>query len=175
MVFMGASAGWAFLGAGVFGFIITTPVVNYFEHSTYLTMNHGHTALFGTYGMLAIGLMLFSLRGLVKPEKWNDTLLKGAFVGMNGGLFLMAIFTLLPVGFLQTRDAFVNGLWHARSAAFYDLPFVKFVGQWRLIPDLIIITGAICLITFVIKAFLNLKPVGIPEETPIDIPEAEHA
>ncbi len=40
--------GGAFLGAGVFGFIITTPVINYYEHSTYLTMNHGHTALFGS-------------------------------------------------------------------------------------------------------------------------------
>lgn len=44
---------------------ITTPVVNYFEHSTYLTVNHGHTALFSTYGMLAIGLLLFSMRGIV--------------------------------------------------------------------------------------------------------------
>jgi len=173
MMFMGASAGWAFLGAGVFGFIITTPMVNYFEHSTYLTMNHGHTALFGTYGMLAIGLMLFSLRGLMKPEKWNDNLLKVAFFGMNGGLFLMAVFTLIPVGFMQTWDSFVHGLWHARSYEFYDLPLVKFIGQWRLIPDLIIITGAISLVIFVAKAIVNLKPVQLKEEEQIAIPSAE--
>ena len=173
MVFMGASAGWAFLGAGVFGFTITTPMVNYYEHSTYLTMNHGHTALFGTYGMLAIGLMLFALRGLVKPEKWNDKLLAASFVGMNGGLFMMAIFTLLPVGFMQTWDSFTNGLWHARSAEFYNLPLVQFIGQWRLIPDTIIILGALCLLTFVGKAMLNLKPVGIEEEEPVSIPSAE--
>ncbi|MDX9754442.1 MAG: cbb3-type cytochrome c oxidase subunit I [bacterium] len=170
MMFMGASAGWAFLGAGVFGFIITTPVVNYYEHSTYLTMNHGHTALFGTYGMLAVGLMLFALRGIVKPEAWNNTLLKFSFFGMNGGLFMMAIFTLMPVGFMQTWDSFKNGLWHARSAAFYDQPLVQFIGQWRLIPDLIIIAGAACLVLFVIQGCRNLKPVGIQEEEPIHIP-----
>ncbi|MEW6236475.1 MAG: cbb3-type cytochrome c oxidase subunit I [Candidatus Omnitrophota bacterium] len=173
MLFMGASALWAFLGAGVFGFIITTPIINYYEHSTYLTMNHGHTALFGTYGMLAIGLMLFALRGLVKPEKWNDSLLQGAFIGMNGGLFLMAIFTLAPVGFLQTWDSFTNGLWHARSPEFYNLPLIQFIGQWRMIPDFIIIGGAACLLIFVIQAFRNLKPVGIQEEEVILIPSAE--
>lgn len=175
MLFLGASAGWAFLGGGVFGFIITTPIVNYYEHSTYLTMNHGHTALFGTYGMLAIGLMLFSLRGLVKPECWNNTLLKFAFVGMNGGLFLMAIFTLLPVGFMQTWDSFENGLWHARSPEFYELPLVKFIGQWRLIPDTIIILGALCLLIFVLKAVKNLKPVGVKEEEVMMIPDSELA
>ncbi len=172
MLFLAASAGWAFLGAGVFGFIITTPMVNYYEHSTYLTMNHGHTALFGTYGMLAIGLMLFSLRGLVRPEKWSDGLLKVAFVGMNGGLFLMAIFTLLPVGFLQTWDSFAQGLWHARSAAFYDQELIRFFGQWRIIPDGIIILGALCLVLFVVRAMFSLKPVGIAEDEPIAIPEA---
>jgi nitric oxide reductase subunit B len=173
LMFMGASSLWAFLGAGVFGFTITTPVVNYYEHSTYLTMNHGHTALFGTYGMLAIGLLLFALRGLVKPEKWNNKLLRFGFVGMNGGLFLMSIFTLLPVGFLQTKDSFINGLWHARSPEFYNLPIIKFIGQWRLIPDTIIIIGAFCLVLFVIKAMMNLKPVGIPEDTTITLPDAE--
>jgi len=173
MMFMGASAMWAFLGAGVFGFIITTPMVNYFEHSTYLTMNHGHTALFGTYGMLAIGLMLFALRGVVEPKHWNNTLLKVGFLGTNGGLFLMAIFTLLPVGFMQTWDSFEHGLWHARSAAFYEQPLVQFIGQWRIIPDLIIIAGALCLFLFVVQAMRNLKPVGIEEETEIEIPSAE--
>jgi len=33
------------------------PIVNYYEHGTYLTSNHGHTALFGVYGMLSIFLL----------------------------------------------------------------------------------------------------------------------
>ncbi|HXK94016.1 MAG TPA: nitric-oxide reductase large subunit, partial [bacterium] len=99
--------------------------------------------------------------------------LKFAFAGLNGGLFLMAIFTLLPVGFLQTWDSFVNGLWHARSPEFYNQPVVMFIGQWRIIPDLIIIAGAACLVAFVIQACLNLKPVEVEEEEEMDIPAAE--
>jgi len=173
LMFLGASAAWSFLGAGVFGFLITTPLVNYFEHSTYLTMNHGHTALFGTYGMLAIGLMLFALRGLVRPEAWNQRLLKVAFVGLNGGLILMALFTLFPVGVLQTWDSFQNGLWHARSAAFYEDPTIAFIGQWRLLPDLVIIVGALALVTFVVRGVFTLKPIGIREEVPIELPDPE--
>ncbi len=175
MAFMGASAVWAFLGAGVGGFIITTPLINYYEHSTYLTMNHGHTAFFGTYGMLAIGLALFALRGIVQPRHWSDGLLKVGFVGTNCGLFLMALCTLFPVGMMQLHDSFVNGLWHARSPAFYELPLVKTIGQWRLAPDLLIITGGLCLLLFVARAMLHLKPATIEEEVHIDIPEAEVA
>ncbi len=173
MMFLGASAVWAFLGAGVFGFIITLPMINYYEHSTYLTLNHGHTALFGTYGMLAIGLMLFALRGLVQPEKWHNGLLKTAFFAMNGGLLLMAVCTLMPVGFAQAWDSYVNGLWHARSPAFYQRPLVQTIGQWRLIPDLIIIFGALCLVIFVVRAVQNLKPAELQDDAVIEVPSAE--
>src|SRR5690606_41069464 len=36
---------WNFFGAGVMGFIINLPIANYYEHGTYLTVNHGHAAL----------------------------------------------------------------------------------------------------------------------------------
>jgi nitric oxide reductase subunit B len=32
---------------------------------------HGHAALFGVYGMLGIGLMLFSLRALEPVAEWK--------------------------------------------------------------------------------------------------------
>jgi nitric oxide reductase subunit B len=171
LMFLGASALWAFLGAGVFGFLITTPAVNYYEHSTYLTMNHGHTAFFGTYGMLAIGLMLFAFRGIIEPAKWNTKLLKIGFWGTNGGLFLMAIFTLLPVGFMQVWDSYQNGLWHARSPAFYEQDIVMFIGQWRLVPDLIIIVGALALLTFAAKAMFSLKKATIADGAAVVIPD----
>ncbi len=172
LMFMGASSAWAFLGAGVFGFIITTPVINYYEHSTYLTMNHGHTALFGTYGMLAVGLMLFALRGLVKPEKWSNALLKIAFVGMNAGLLAMSLLTLLPVGLIQARASYIHGLWYARSPAFYEEPWVKFIGEWRIVPDLIIIAGALALVIFVVRAFFNLKTATVADGRELTIPHA---
>ncbi len=162
LMFLMASVAWELLGAGIMGLSITTPVVNYYEHATYLTVNHGHTALFGTYGLLAVGLLLFSMRGLVTEEGWNDRLLTISFWGMNIGLFLMFAGTLLPVGILQVLDVINNGLWHARSDEFWFRPVIQIIGQTRMIPDLlIIIPGAGGLLLFMLKAIRNLKPVTV--------------
>lgn len=161
LMFLMASVFWEFLGAGVMGLSITTPVVNYYEHATYLTVNHGHTALFGTYGILAIGLLLFSMRSIVTEKGWDTRLLKVAFFGTNIGLASMFILTLLPVGILQVLDNINNGFWHARSDAFWNREIIQILGQIRLIPDTLIIIGAGAMVLFMLKAILNLKPVTI--------------
>ena len=57
------AAFWNFVGAGVFGGgTLNAPLVNYYEHGTFLTLNHAHTALFGAFGLLGIGLIYFCLR-----------------------------------------------------------------------------------------------------------------
>ena len=66
MMFLIAVGFWNFLGAGVFGFLINTPIVSYYEHATYLTSNHGHAALMGVYGMLAVAAVLFCTRYLMR-------------------------------------------------------------------------------------------------------------
>ncbi len=55
---------WNFVGAGVFGFLINLPIVSYFEIGTSLTANHGHAAMFGVFGMLALGVVFFCLRAI---------------------------------------------------------------------------------------------------------------
>lgn len=157
LMFLVAAIFWEFLGAGVMGLAITTPVVNYFEHATYLTVNHGHTALFGTYGMLAIGLLLFSMRGLVEQKGWDIKYLKVAFWGTNIGLLVMFTTTLLPIGILQVLDNIENGFWHARSNDFWAQDTIQLLGQWRIVPDTLIIIGAGALFLFMLKAMLNLK------------------
>jgi nitric oxide reductase subunit B len=161
LMFLMAAVAWEFLGAGVMGLSITTPVVNYYEHSTYLTVNHGHTALFGTYGLLAIGLLLFSMRGLVTEEGWNTKLLRVAFWGTNIGLFIMFTCTLLPNGVLQVLDNIRHGFWHARSNAFWERDIIQFLGQTRMIPDFMIIIGSAALLLFMVKAITRLKPVTV--------------
>lgn len=161
LMFLMMSVAWEFLGAGVMGLSITTPIVNYYEHATYLTVNHGHTALFGTYGLLAIGLLLFSMRGIVKPSGWDERFLKIAFYGTNGGLLVMFVGTLLPVGLLQVLDNIQHGFWHARSDAFWHQKIVVLLGQFRMIPDMFIIIGSAGILLFMLKAMLNLKPVEI--------------
>jgi nitric oxide reductase subunit B len=57
--FFVAVAFWNLVGAGLFGFLINPPIALYYMQGLNLTPVHGHTALFGVYGMLGIGLMLF--------------------------------------------------------------------------------------------------------------------
>ena len=62
-IYIIGAAFWNFVGAGVFGGgTLNAPLVNYYEHGTFLTLNHAHTALFGAFGLLAIGLIYFCLR-----------------------------------------------------------------------------------------------------------------
>lgn len=164
LMFLIASSFWNFIGAGVFGFIINLPIINYYEHGTYLTSNHGHTALFGTYGMLALSLCLVVWRGLVKPEAWNDRLLCLSFWGLNLGLGAMSLFSLLPVGFLELIYAYQHGLWLAKSNAFFSLPVVQFLGNIRIIPDtVIIVLGAVPLAFFFASTLWRLKPAAIKD------------
>ncbi len=167
LYFLTASSFWNFLGAGIFGFMINLPLVNYYEHATYLTSNHGHTALFGVYGMLAIALILFSWRGLVGDEHWKDGLLKLSFWGLNGGLLLMSLTGLLPIGLIQLWHSYNAGFWYARSADFYELPAVQALGFWRIVPDaIIIVLGAFPLLYFLASTFLKLRKVEPGEGAP---------
>ena len=60
--FFVAVAFWNLVGAGLFGFMINPPIALYYMQGLNTTPVHGHAALFGVYGMLGIGLMLFCLR-----------------------------------------------------------------------------------------------------------------
>jgi nitric oxide reductase subunit B len=164
MYFLVAASFWNFWGAGIFGFVINLPIVNYYEHGTYLTMHHGHSAMFGTYGMLSIALLLFSWRGLVEKAYWKDGILKLSFWGLNGGLFLMTIVTLLPIGAYQAWTSFTDGLWVARSAEFFERGAVHFLGTIRMVPDLIIIVlGVLPLAYFLLTTYPHLKAVEIKD------------
>jgi len=165
LYFLTASSVWNFFGAAVFGFMINLPIINYYEHATYLTSNHAHTALFGVYGMLAISLILFSWRGLVEDRYWRDGLLKLSFWGLNGGLFLMFLITLLPIGVMQTWYSYTEGVWFSRSADFYEIPTVQMLANWRLVPDLVIIVlGALPLLFFLVITYPRLRKVGSESE-----------
>ncbi len=168
MYFLVASSFWNFLGAGVFGFLINLPIVNYYEHGTYLTVNHGHGALFGVYGMLSISLLLFSWRGMVQRDQWNDRLLAVSFWGLNGGLLIMTLLTLFPVGIAQAWTSFAEGLVVARDVSFFERPVVAWLGQARMVPDTVIIVfGVVPLVYFLFRTYPHLKAVTIPEEVSV--------
>jgi nitric oxide reductase subunit B len=139
--FLVAVGVWNFFGAGVFGFLINLPVVSYYEIGTNLTANHGHTAMMGVYGMLAVGLLLFCLRYLMRPDKWSDKAAKISFWSLNIGLAWMAFVSLFPVGIVQLYDAVNTGYWHARTLDFLMLRWVHALEWARLPGDALFIAG----------------------------------
>ncbi len=118
--FLMAVGVWNFVGAGVFGFLINLPVVSYFEIGTTLTTNHGHAAMFGVFGMLALAVVVYCLRALQSDARWAkvEGLVRIGFWGLNIGLGLMIVLDLFPAGVLQLQDSLANGYWHARRQAF---------------------------------------------------------
>lgn len=145
-----AVAFWNFLGAGIFGFIINPPIALYYMQGLNTTPLHGHTALFGVYGVLGIGLMLFVLKGLYRQNVWKNGLIGFAFWSINIGLMLMALLSLLPMGMLQAIASVNEGMWYARSAEFMQQPHMETLRWLRAIGDTIFAIGTVALAIFVI-------------------------
>jgi nitric oxide reductase subunit B len=160
---------WNLVGAGVLGFLINLPAVSFLEHGQFLTPAHGHGAMMGVYGMFAIAVLLYSLRNIVKPEKWNDKWLKFSCIMLNVGLAGMVFASLLPVGFLQMKEAYVNGYAASRSADFLKQDIIQSLLTLRSVPDTIFLVGVVALVLFSIKAMFNLRKVTHKEIEPLPV------
>jgi nitric oxide reductase subunit B len=154
---------WNFIGAGVFGFLINLPIVSYYEVGTNLTPNHGHAALMGVFGMLALAFVVFSLRQVSDDAHWKkiERYVRVSYYGLNIGLGGMVVLSLFPVGILQVLDVLKNGYWHARSAAFMDQPVVNILEWLRLPADLtFILVGVVPLLIATAWTWLHCrKPI----------------
>jgi nitric oxide reductase subunit B len=141
---------WNFLGAGIFGFAINPPIALYYIQGLNTTAVHGHTALFGVYGILGIGLMLFVLRGLYPQKHWNNRLLAWSFWCINIGLLVMVTISILPMGILQAIASIQHGYWYARSAAFMHTDTMQLLRWLRVPGDIILALGEVLLVFFII-------------------------
>ncbi len=158
IMFLIAVGFWNFLGAGVFGFLINLPIVSYYEHATYLTPNHGHAALMGVYGNLAIAALVFVLRFLVKPEHWSNVLLRISFWSLQIGLMLMLLLDIFPVGILEMVQSYTHGYWFARSQDFWNQPIVQKLTWARVAGDLTFVVGGVLpLLYFTARSMFYLK------------------
>jgi len=144
-----AVAFWNLVGAGIFGFLINPPIALYYMQGLNTTPVHGHTALFGVYGMLGIGLMLFVLRDMNKEAIWKDRWIKFAFWSINIGLTAMVLISVLPIGLAQTVASVKEGLWYARSAEFLHQPALQTLKWLRVIGDTIFASGTVALAWFI--------------------------
>jgi nitric oxide reductase subunit B len=132
--------------------------VQYFNHAAVwrnvqglnLTPVHGHTALFGVYGMLGLGLMLFCLRALRPGRQWKERPLTIAFWSINIGLAAMVLLSMLPVGLMQAWASVEFGTWYARSAEFLQTPLLTRLRWMRMFGDSLFAFGAVVLGWFVL-------------------------
>ncbi|PJK30179.1 nitric-oxide reductase large subunit [Minwuia thermotolerans] len=158
LLFFVAVAFWNLVGAGLFGFLINPPISLYYVQGLNLTATHAHAALFGVYGLLGIGLMLFCLRGLFPRTAWSDRPLAWSFWLLNGGLAMMVLMSLFPVGIAQAWASVSEGLWYARSAEFLQQPLIHFLVWMRVPGDIVFSAGAGVLAVFAARlAFARLR------------------
>jgi nitric oxide reductase subunit B len=160
VMFFISVAFWNLVGAGLFGFLVNPPLSLYYMQGLNLTPLHGHTALFGVYGMLGIGLVLFCLRGMKPNLAWHENILKVSFWCLNIGLAMMALLTLLPLGTLQLFAALEHGYWYARSEAFMQQPIVELLIWMRVPGDTVFSIGALALAVFVIGLWIFPRREG---------------
>jgi nitric oxide reductase subunit B len=160
------AAFWNFVGAGVFGGgTLNAPLINYYEHGTFLTLNHAHTALFGAFGLLALGLVYFCLRYAAGDRlPWSERLGLWAFWLYNAGLVLWIFLNFFPIGWAQLMDVYEHGVAHARSLEFYN---TTLLWQWLRLPgDVVFAAGALLMAyDFIIKLrpfFPKLAHMNIP-------------
>jgi nitric oxide reductase subunit B len=152
---------WNLVGAGLFGFMINPPIALYYMQGLNTTPVHGHTALFGVYGLLGMGLILFAVRAVRPQSPLPDRLLGVAFWAINGGLLAMVLLSVLPVGLMQTWASVEHGYWYARSAEFLHQGPMELFRWLRVIGDTVFAAGALAFVAAVLRATIGPpKPRG---------------
>ncbi len=149
---------WNFFGAGVLGIIVNLPIMNFFEHGTYLTVNHAHAALMGVYGNISLAAMLFASKILFRPERWNRNIVRLSFWSINVGLMLMVVLDLFPAGAIQFKSVLDHGLWYARSNEFITGSAFESLTWLRGIGASVFLFGGVCPLTwFIVSRARSLK------------------
>jgi nitric oxide reductase subunit B len=159
-----AVAFWTLVGAGLLGFMINPPVALYYMQGLNTTPVHGHTALFGVYGMLGLGLILFTVKSVRPNLVWPEKLLKFAFWAINIGLGAMVLLSVLPVGLLQTWAAIDVGYWYARSSEFLQSEPMQLLRWLRVVGDSLFALGAFAFVIAIVR--MTIKRFACRENAP---------
>jgi nitric oxide reductase subunit B len=168
---------WNIFGAGVLGSLINLPIVNYYEHGTYLTGNHAHAAMFGVKGNIAIAGMLFACQHLFQRSAWNEKLIKGIFWSLQCGLVLMMMLDLFPVGLYQVAAVFKEGLWAARAQAHVtDSVWITLTWMRTIGGAVFLFGGVLPLVWFILsRAGRMVREAAVVEEGEWTIYDKEKA
>jgi len=163
---------WNLVGAGIFGFMINPPIALYYMQGLNTTAVHAHGALYGVYGTLGLGLMLFCLRAMKPAARWNERWLAIAFWAINIGMLLEIMLSLLPIGLLQTYQSVSVGYWSARSPEFMQTGLMQLLRWMRMVGDTIFGLGAFAFVYFVFDLLIRRPKreriiAAVPERAPL--------
>jgi nitric oxide reductase subunit B len=140
-----------FMGAGLFGFAHTLPMINYYTHGSQVTVSHGHLAFYGAYVLINLTFFYYAIPRLKKfpdgryEEKsgyWGFWLLSLGVLGMSLG-FAVA-------GVLQTYLERIQGQ-----------PYIVAQGPIRFWMFVVFAHGILMVVPGVfitVKHLLTLKP-----------------
>ena len=159
---------WNVVGAGVFGSLINLPVINYYEHATFLTGNHAHAAMFGVKGNVALAGMLFCCQHLFQRHAWSETLVSRSFWALQIGIVLMMTLDLFPAGIYQLTAVLDHGFWYARTQDFVTGHVFTTLTWFRMAGGLVFVYGLVTLVYFVLSRARHLVPereIGPDEQT----------
>jgi len=140
-----AVAFWNMLGAGVFGFMINTPIALFYLQGLNTTAVHSHAALFGVYGFLSLGFVFLVLRYIRPGLELSSGLMRTGFWGLNAGLVLMIATSLLPIGIFQFYASVSEGMWYARGEGFMQQGILQTLRWVRTFGDMVFIVGAVAI------------------------------
>lgn len=166
LLFFVGVAFWNMLGAGVLGFMINPPVALYYIQGLNTTPVHAHAALFGVYGLLALGFTLLVLRYIRPQLVFNEKLMKVGFWWLNAGLALMIFTSLLPIGLIQFHASVSEGLWYARSEAFMQQDLLQTLRWVRTFGDVVFIIGALAVSWQVVWGLFSSSKSGVLSADP---------
>ncbi len=139
-----------FVGAGLFGFAHTLPMINYYTHGSQVTVSHGHLAFYGAYALLNLTFFYFAIpriKGM--PDASYDQ--KTGHLG----------FWLMSLGVVGMSLAFaVAGVLQSYLERVLGQPFIvsqEPIRLWMFIAfvhGLMVLAGAI----ITVRHLLTLKP-----------------
>ena len=127
------------------------------------TAVHAHGATFGVYGLLSLGLILVIIQSVFKDRPWDTKLMNVSFWGLNLGLALMILMSLLPIGLIQMFASINQGLWYARGSEVMQTEVIQFLRWIRFVGDAVFAVGALSFALAVLDRTGLLKFGGAAE------------
>jgi len=108
------------IGAGVWGFMHTLPLINYYTHGSQVTVSHGHLAFFGAYALLNLTVFYYAIPKLKGIDVYNPSRGKFGFWMMSTAMMLMGI-SFGIAGVIQSYVERVLGMGYMTAQSYMRL------------------------------------------------------